>query len=85
MVKWGILGLGRAANSFAEAIKEVQNAKLISIASSSKNKLQSFGKKYNIKENFRFNTYIDLINSEEVDAVYIATLNNPSSQASSPL
>ncbi len=76
MVKWGILGLGRAANSFAEAIKEVQNAKLISIASSSKNKLQSFGKKYNIKENFRFNTYIDLINSEEVDAVYIATLNN---------
>ena len=73
MVKWGILGLGRAANSFAEAIKEVQNAKLISIASLSKNKLQSFGKKYNITENFRFNTYIDLINSEEVDAVYIAT------------
>ena len=76
MVKWGILGLGRAANSFAEAIKEVQNAKLISIASLSRNKLQSFGKKYNITENLRFNTYIDLINSEEVDAVYIATLNN---------
>jgi len=76
MIKWGILGLGRAANSFAEAIKEVENAELVSIASLSKNKLSSFGKKFNIAENYRFNTYLDLINSEEVDAVYIATLNN---------
>jgi predicted dehydrogenase len=76
MIKWGIIGLGRAASSFAESIKEVENAELISIASLSKNKLNSFGKKFNIKENYRFNTYLDLINSEEVDAVYIATLNN---------
>jgi len=76
MIKWGILGLGRAANSFAEAIIEVENAELVSIASLSKTKLNSFGKKFNIKENNRFNTYLDLINSEKVDAVYIATLNN---------
>jgi len=31
MIKWGILGLGKAAISFAEAIKEVENAKLVSI------------------------------------------------------
>ena len=76
MIKWGILGLGRAANSFAEAIKEVDNAELVSIASLSKSRLRSFGKKYNINEIYRFNTYQQLINSEEVDAVYIATLNN---------
>ena len=76
MIKWGILGLGRAANSFAEAIKEVENAELFSIASLSKNKLNSFGKKFNIAENYRFNNYLNLIDSEEVDAVYIATLNN---------
>ena len=76
MIKWGILGLGRAANSFAEAIKEVDNAELVSIASLSKSRLRSFGKKYNINEIFRFNTYQQLINSKEVDAVYIATLNN---------
>ena len=46
MVKWGILGLGRAANSFAEAIKEVENAELVSIASLSKSKLKFFGNKY---------------------------------------
>ena len=76
MVKWGILGLGRAANSFAEAIKEVENAELVSIASLSKSKLKFFGNKYNIVKNLRFNTYDDLINNKEVDAVYIATLNN---------
>ena len=76
MVKWGILGLGRAANSFAEAIKEVENAELVSIASLSKSKLKFFGNKYNIVKNLRFNTYDDLINNNEVDAVYIATLNN---------
>ena len=46
MVRWGILGLGRAANSFANAIKEVENAKLIAIASLSKNKINSFQKKF---------------------------------------
>ena len=38
MVRWGVLGLGRAANSFANAIKEVENAKMTSIASLSKKK-----------------------------------------------
>ena len=76
MVRWGILGLGRAANSFANAIKEVENAKLISIASLSKNLNLTFGEKFNIDKNFQFNSYEELINCDEIDAVYIATLNN---------
>ena len=48
MVRWGVLGLGRAANSFANAIKEVENAKLTSIASLSKNKNFKFGEKFKI-------------------------------------
>ena len=39
MIKWGILGLGNMANKFAEAILEVENAKLVSISSLSKKKL----------------------------------------------
>ena len=76
MVRWGVLGLGRAANSFANAIKEVENAKLASIASLSKNKNFIFGKKFNIPENCQFNTYEDLIDCKKIDAFYIATLNN---------
>ena len=76
MVRWGVLGLGKAANSFANAIKEVENAKLISIASLSKNKNSKFGEKFNIPKNFQFNSYKDLIDCKEIDALYIATLNN---------
>ncbi len=76
MVRWGVLGLGRAAYSFANAIKEVENAKLKSIASLSKNKNFIFGKKFNIPKNCQFNTYEELINYKEIDALYIATLNN---------
>jgi predicted dehydrogenase len=76
MVRWGILGLGRAANSFANAIKEVENAKLISTASLSKKKNFFFSEKFNIDKNLQFNSYEDLINCEEIDAVYVSTLNN---------
>tara|TARA_X000001036_G_scaffold416843_1_gene434234 strand:- start:1059 stop:2072 length:1014 start_codon:yes stop_codon:yes gene_type:complete len=76
MVRWGILGLGKIAEKFGEAIQEVENAKLIAISSLNDNKLNFFGKKYNILEKYRFNTYENLLNCNEVDAVYIATLNN---------
>lgn len=76
MVKWGVLGLGRAANSFANAIKEVENVRLISTASLSKNKNSIFAEKFNIPKNLQFNSYEDLINCKEIDAVYISTLNN---------
>ena len=76
MVRWGVLGLGRAANSFANAIKEVENAKLTSIASLSKNRNLIFSEKFNIEKNCIFDTYEELLNCKEIDAVYIATLNN---------
>ena len=82
MIKWGILGLGKAAISFANAIKEVENAKLIAIASLSKNKINSFQKKFNISKSYSFNTYQDLIDCEEVDAVYIGTVTNTHAELS---
>ena len=51
MVRWGILGLGRAANSFANAIREVKNARLTAIASLTKNNNLEFGKKFDIEKN----------------------------------
>ena len=41
MIKWGIVGLGNMAYTFAKAINEVQNSKLISVASRSKFKLDN--------------------------------------------
>ena len=76
MIRWGILGLGRAANSFANAIKEVDNAELVSTASLSKNKNSIFAKQFNISKDNQFKSYEDLIESKSIDAIYIATLNN---------
>ncbi len=66
MINWGILGLGRMGSTFANAINETSNSKLIDIASKS-------GKTFNDFEN---KTYEDLINNKDIDAVYISTLNN---------
>ena len=74
MMKWGVIGLGHMAHQFAESMKEIDNAKLISISSSSNSKLKNFGDKYSIEKNNRFNQYQDIINSA-ADAVYISTLN----------
>ena len=70
MIKWGILGLGKAAISFANAIKEVENAKLISIASLSKNKMDSFQKKFNISKRYSFDIYQDLIEKKVINSEY---------------
>ena len=53
MIKWGILGLGKMAQKFAEAIQEVDNATLISISSLSRQKNKLFGKKFNINEKLK--------------------------------
>ena len=47
-----MLSLGNVANSFAEVIKKVENTELVLIVSLSKNKLNSFGKKFNIMKKY---------------------------------
>jgi predicted dehydrogenase len=76
MIKWGIVGLGNMASVFANAINDAENSELIGIASNSKDKLEIFQKKYKIKQENKYTHYKDLINSENIDAIYIATLNN---------
>ena len=66
MINWGILGLGRMGRTFANAIKETSNSKLISVASKSEN----------VFDNFKNDTYENVINNKEIDAIYISSLNN---------
>ena len=42
MLNWGIIGLGSMAHQFANAINELENVKLLSVASRSKSKLENF-------------------------------------------
>ena len=71
-VRWGIIGPGKIANNFADALKESYSGKLKGIASLNQRRREDFGNKYNIENQFRFNTYDELLESSEIDAVYIS-------------
>ena len=66
IIKWGIVGLGNMANTFARSIRDVKNAKLVCVASKSKNKLEIFAKNFNIKSSHKFTDYSELIKSNEI-------------------
>ena len=66
MINWGVLGFGGMGIRFAEAIKETSNSKLLSTASKS-------GKTF---EDFKNQTYENVIKNKDIHAIYISTLNN---------
>jgi len=76
MIKWGVIGLGNMAQKFASSIKETDNAKLIAISSLNSEKLKIFKNNFQVDKKLVFNNYNDLVKCDEIDAVYIATLNN---------
>ncbi len=81
MVRWGIVGTGSIANKFAKAVKNADNAKLVAVASRTKESADAFGDKYDIEK--RFASYEDLATFDGVDAVYIAlphTLHAPTTK-----
>ena len=76
MIKWGIVGLGNMGQKFANAIKETSNSRLAGVASLDKNKVKNFRDNYNLNEITAYDNYDEIIKDKNIDAIYIATLNN---------
>ncbi len=72
-IRWAILGAGRIAHSFLSDFPLMKNAELLAVAASDKKKAINFAKENNIPKAF---DYDELYNSDEIDAVYIATTHN---------
>ena len=70
-VNWGIVGLGNIAEKFIDGFKYVDNAIIKGIASKNLNKLSKFKKDLSINEKYCFENYIDLIQSKDIDIIYI--------------
>ena len=67
MINWGVIGYGRMGKTFTNCFKNTdQLFQLKGVASNSNSK----------NKNEFYKNYDDLINSSEIDAVYISTLNN---------
>lgn len=75
-INWGIVGLGNIAKSFASGFINSKNSNLLAIASRNKSKLETFKNQYKIEEKYSFNNYLDLLNCDEIDIVYISLPNS---------
>ncbi len=70
-IRWGIVGLGKIAQHFANDLKLVEDAVLAGVASRSEAKAKEFAHKNGAAHHFA--DYETLFKSDEVDVVYIAT------------
>lgn len=69
--RWGILGAGRIADKFCEAISFTEGSEVYAVASRDMENAKTFAAKYDATK--WYNSYIDLVKDEEVDIIYIAT------------
>ena len=70
MVKWGILGTGSIAKTFAKALNESNQSELSAVASRSDKNANEFSSLFNC---LGYSDYQQLIDSKSIDAIYIAT------------
>lgn len=70
-IKWGIIGTGKIAHKFAEALKGCADAELYAVASRTLEKAQDFAAEYGFAESY--GSYKELAENTEADVVYIAT------------
>lgn len=70
-VNWGIIGCGNIANSFARDLNIIPGARLLAVASRSKERAENIGRRFNVER--KYDTYSALAEDPDIDVVYIAT------------
>jgi predicted dehydrogenase len=70
-IRWGIVGAGRIARTFANDIQYAEHATMAAVASRSIDSAQVFAKDCSVP--IAYGSYAELFASPDIDAVYIAT------------
>ena len=70
-IRWGIIGPGRIAHKFADAMRVVKGARLQAVASRNRERARAFADRHRIPKTYE--SYEALVADPEIDAVYIAT------------
>ncbi len=70
-IRWGILGTGNIAQSFAEGLSALPDAEVIAVGSRSITSAHHFANRFNVPH--RHASYQTLVEDPEVDVIYIAT------------
>lgn len=70
-IKWGIIGTGNIASSFAAALNSMEHTELTAVASRDLNRAKEFAKRFQIKKAYA--SYEELTMDPEIDVIYIGT------------
>jgi len=70
-IKWGIIGAGRIAATFATALKAIDDVTLVAIASRDLERAKEFAERFHIEK--AYGNYKELVEDFEIDVIYIAT------------
>jgi predicted dehydrogenase len=73
-IKWGIMGPGGIARTFARSLPGSKTGELFAVASRASQRAETFGDEFDIPR--RYGSYEELIADRAVDAVYIALPNH---------
>jgi predicted dehydrogenase len=73
IIRWAILGAGNIARSFVKDFELMKDARLVAVAAGEPERAKNFAATHNIPMAL---SYDELYNSNEIDAVYIATTHN---------
>ena len=69
-IRWGVLGPGAIARSFANGLKALSDADLVAVGSRSQERADKFGDEFDVPR--RHAGYQDLAADPDVDAIYVA-------------
>ena len=70
-MKFGVMATGPMAQTFVHTLSKVERVELYAVASRDLSKAESFKQKNNFEK--AYGSYLDLVNDENVEIVYIAT------------
>jgi Predicted dehydrogenases and related proteins len=74
MFKFGIMGAGKIARQFCDAVSRIEGASVVAIASKSEERAKRFAQDNGLAS--YYGDYEEMLKNEEIDAVYIATTMN---------
>lgn len=69
--RWGILGTGNIASTFARDLKLLPDAEVVAVGSRSQETAETFGASFDIPR--RYPSYQELVEDPDVDVVYVST------------
>jgi predicted dehydrogenase len=75
-LKWGIIGSGSITHAFVKGLVESETGELNAVSSRTQESSDQWGEKHNLPKGKCYSSYTAMLADEEIDAVYVALLNN---------